>query len=667
MIAIPLLAMSLAATGAPNTEPPSRWVMEKDGGISWTVRAGDKPHDDGTEMSGRRVSLMLGYAIKEGGILVMHRILVWPALRTIPNNTHGSLAHDFGFEFFPKITVDGQPIGDEFPSRFALRGMLSVTSATKSGVEVTRTIFPSPTKPAVIENCTLRNTTDKAVTVEIGEIDGPNTTYRTDPAKCVEGEYVLTARTAGTGVYKLEPGKSVEFSMIFAGRKATDPEVTLDPRAEQNARREYIEGLWRKLVFECPDPVLEREFAFAKIRAAESIFETKGGLMHAPGGGAYYAAIWANDQAEYANPFFPFLGDSTGDESALNAYRLFARYTNPDYKPIPSSIIAEATDTWSGAGDRGDGAMVAYGAARYALASGDRKIAEEMWPLVEWCLEYCRRKTNSDGVVTSDSDELEGRFPAGDANLCTSSLAYDALRSAAYLASALGKPKSVADDYNARADALHKAIEKHFGANIEGFDTYRYYAGNTTLRAWICIPLTMGIFDRKEGTINALFSPRLWTEDGLATEAGQVTYWDRSTLYGLRGVFAAGDTERGLEYLQKYSARRLLGEHVPYPIEACPEGGRRHLSAESALYCRVITEGLFGIRPTGLRSFDMTPRLPKGWDRMALRRVHAFGSVFDVEIATKNGDLVTRVVCGKDVLEQRIKPGSTTTVTLPGQ
>ena len=29
--------------------------------------------------------------------------------------------------------------------------------------------------------------------------------------------------------------------------------------------------------------------------------------MHGPGGESYYAAIWANDQAEYINPFFPYL------------------------------------------------------------------------------------------------------------------------------------------------------------------------------------------------------------------------------------------------------------------------------------------------------------------------------------------------------------------------
>lgn len=105
-----------------------------------------------------------------------------------------------------------------------------------------------------------------------------------------------------------------------------------------------------------------------------------------------------------------------------------------EYKPIPSSIIAEGIDIWAGAGDRGDAAMIAYGASRYALVQGDKAIAEQLWPLIEWCLEYCHRKLNEDGVVASDSDELEGRFPAGEANLCTSSLYYDALRSAAYLA-----------------------------------------------------------------------------------------------------------------------------------------------------------------------------------------------------------------------------------------
>jgi hypothetical protein len=270
--------------------------------------------------------------------------------------------------------------------------------------------------------------------------------------------------------------------------------------------------------------------------------------MHGPGGyNKYLAAIWANDQAEYAGPFLPFTGDPAGTEAALNAYHQFARYTNDQFTPIPSSIIAEGRGSWNGAGDRGDMAMIAYGCARYALARGDQAKAEELWPLVAWCLEYCRRQITAEGVVASRSDELEGRFPAGKANLCTASLYYDALISGSALGRSLGKAKSQVDDYAVRAATLRAAIEQHFGGEVEGFKTYRYYEGNDVLRAWICIPLTVGIYDRATGTTDALFSPRLWTMDGLATQAGQETFWDRSTLYALRWVFAAGFSDRALE------------------------------------------------------------------------------------------------------------------------
>ena len=147
----------------------------------------------------------------------------------------------------------------------------------------------------------------------------------------------------------------------------------------------------------------------------------------------------------------------------------------------------------------------------------------------------------------------------------------------------------------------------------------------------------MGIYDRKDATINALFSPTLWTDDGLLTQAGTSTFWDRSTLYALRGVLAAGETDRAMDFLSRYSTRRLLGEHVPYPVEAWPEGDQRHLAAESALYCRIFTEGMFGIRPIGFRAFTVTPRLPRNWDRMSLENVRAFDSNFTLAVE-RSGD-----------------------------
>ncbi len=307
--------------------------------------------------------------------------------------------------------------------------------------------------------------------------------------------------------------------------------------------------------------------------------------------------------------------------------------------------------------------MIAYGASRFALMLGDRKVAEELWPLVRWCLEYNRRMLNPQGVVRSDSDELEGRFPSGTANLCTSSLYYDALVSASFLGASLDKDRKEMAEYRSRARELKGNIEKYFGANISGFETYRYYAGNDTLRAWICIPLTVGIFDRKEGTIDALFSPALWTADGLASLAGDRTFWDRATLYALRGVFAAGDVERGLKFLQYYSRRRLLGDHVPYPVEAYPEGGQRHLSAESGLYCRIYTEGLFGIRPVGLGSFSVTPQLPDGWDYMRIKNMHGFNGKFDIDVTRESDRVRVQITSGGRVVTNKlIASGTTLTV-----
>jgi len=284
-------------------------------------------------------------------------------------------------------------------------------------------------------------------------------------------------------------------------------------------------------------------------------------------------------------------------------------------------------------------AMIAYGASRFALAYGDKETAQELWPLISWCLEYNRRSINSEGVVTSDSDELEGRFPAGEANLNTSSLYYDALISATNLGEELGIKKAQLDTYLEQSKTLEKSIETYFGATMDGFETYRYFKGNKLLRAWICTPLTVGIFNRSTGTVDALFSEKLWTIDGLASEDGSTTFWDRATLYALRGVFAASETKRAMDYLLYYSKRRLLGEHVPYAVEAYPEGNQRHLSAESALYCRIITEGIFGIRPEGFNTFSFSPKLPHNWDSMALRNIKAFNQSFDIEVKRENSKL----------------------------
>ncbi len=628
-------------------ETSSRWVINGQGGITWTIE-NHIPHSDHIEMSGKRMSVVVTYGVNADKSFTVKRDMVWPMLRTIPNITHASLMHEFGNDVVDSLKINGT-VAQEKVKEISLSGIINVKSDIGNGIELTRILYPSTEKPVYCEKYTLTNNSNKEISVEI---PGWSTIVRTEKRDGAYGVYTMRYKISGYGTFNLAPGRTKEFNLVISGTKSGENFDNINIDAELQNRKEFINHLWSNLILETPDKVLNRAFAFSKIRASESIYETKAGPMHGPGGLSYYAAIWANDQAEYVNPFFPYLGYDYAIESSINSYLLFAKYMNSDYKRIPSSIIAEGDDIWQGAGDRGDAAMIAYGAARFAMSYGDKATAEKLWPLIEWCLEYNNRKLNKKGVVASKTDELEGRFPTGKANLCTSSLYYDALLSAAWLGRSMGKDEKQINRYLEEAEILKKNIDSYFGANVMGFDTYRYYKGNKKLRAWICIPLTMGIYDRKEETINALFSPQLWTEDGLATVSGDKTFWDRATLYGLRGVFAAGDTKRGVEYLERYSERRLLGEHVPYPVEAWPEGGQKHLSAESGLYARIFTEGLFGIRPTGLSSFDLTPRLPEDWDKMAMRKIHTFGEVFDIEVERAGDKIKTRVLKGVEVIHE---------------
>jgi len=615
----------------------TRWLLVDDGSIVWKVEEKDS-HMDHIEMSGFYISTILHYGVKDGKMKQSVH-LVFPMLRTIPNDTHASLSYDIDSKNIPSIQIFGKSVM-EYPTFFSIKGKLTCQSITKEGVEIKHQFFPSIDKAAFINKVEIVNNTSEPVQIEIPKIDIIDTT---DADKGVSGSYIIKVASNKNGVFKLEVNQILEYAIIYTGRSICAEENYVSADYELKKRETFVNNTFSNLVFESPEEVLNRTFAFAKLRAVESIYRTKGGLMHGPGGGSYYAAIWANDQAEYANPFFPFLGNLAGNESAINSFRHFARFINDDYKPIPSSIIAEGIDYWNGAGDRGDMAMIAYGASRFALAYGNKETALELWSLITWCLEYSRKKVNSEGVVTSDCDELEGRFPAGDANLNTSSLYYDALISATLLGKELGVEKTQLDSYIEQSIAIEKSIETYFGATIDGFETYRYYKGNDLLRAWICTPLTVGIFDRSNGTVNALFSQKLWTVDGLASEAGSTTFWDRATLYALRGVFAANETKRAMDYLIDYSKRRLLGEHVPYAVEAYPEGNQRHLSAESALYCRVITEGVFGIRPEGLNTFSFSPKLPENWDSMALRNIQAFNQNFDIEVKRENNKLLVLV------------------------
>lgn len=645
------------------------WTIKNEHTIVWPIKNGVQfPHGDNMEMSGQRISAIIYYDVDKNKNLTLRRHLVFPQLRTFIKSTDNSwqryrayLTEDFLDNILPVITLESKQLDARTLVAAEIDGSLRFTHATSQGIKLERQLYPSMTERLFVEQWTLTNTTDTVKQLTIGKtsferiLDG------------VKGKYKITVSSDNKSTLSLAPNASYAFGIYFSAYLNDEENIRPNFEIVWKERQTFLKIIKDNLVVKSPDSVLNTMFYFSKIRAAESIFESKMGLIHSPGGGRYYVGVWANDQGEYSAPFFPYLGYQKGVEASLNAYRMFKKNIPKD-GPISSSFEMEGDLTCCG-DDRGDAAMIAYGASQFVLATGDEKIAEELYPLIDWALSYCESKKNASGVIDSDTDEMEGRIPTGTANLSTSSLYYGALLLAADLSKAMGKPKSVSNGYNQQAKALAGAIDTYFGANIEGLNTYKYFKEHTYLRHWICLPLVMGINNQKEATIDALFS-KLWMDNGIRVEHNPDLvepdlFWDRGTLYAFRGVFKAGAADLALEKLHSYSATRLLGFHVPYVVEAWPEGDMAHLSAESALYARIFTEGILGITPKGFKSFEMNPQLPSTWQNFEIENIMAFGERFNVSTTRENGMLDIKITKNNQLhYQKKIKEGTSILIKL---
>ncbi len=621
----------------------------KDNSIVWNVEQGIE-HTDDIEMSGLYCDYIVSYGVKKNGELLLSQKCYFPMLRTIPNNTHATYCFNLEQQERISLRVNDSDI-KEYPFEFSFDGKLNITTKTDCGLIINRTMFPSVDKRFAIEMVNLTANKDLTVTV-----NSPNETVHSY-GRGTKGVYVSKIFHNANKEFVLKQGEATSFCIFYTTVIASENIALPNANDELTKRNNRITELCdNSLVLKTENEELNTMLRFAKLRAGESIFETLTGKYHSPGGHAYYAAIWCNDEIEYAGPHFAMTGDVTAIEASINAYRAYIPFMSDSYYRLPSSIIAEGLDIWEGAGDRGDAAMYLYGCSLFCLYLGNKEVAKELYPAIKWCVEYCERKKSPEGVICSDSDELEGRFPTDKkANLSTSCLCYGGLVFASKLALSLGD-KEYAELLNKRASELEKAIELYFGATLNGFNTYRYSKGFNTLRAWICLPLCMGITARADDTLNAMLSPYLWTEEGMLTcERGEEntsdTIWDRSTLYGMKCAFLCGAGDRMVGPLLDYCKKRLLCDRVPYAIEAYPEGDKRHLSGESALFVRVVTEGIFGIMPESINSFSFVPNVPNGLgNKLGLKNLKICGACFDISV-NKTDWLVTSggktVACGK--------------------
>ncbi len=662
-----ILTITLSAQSS-RLDTSDYWRITTPSSISWDIHAETRlPHRENIEMAGQKVAAIVYYEVDENRQLTITRDVIFPQLRTYNRSDEPEwkkyrayFRRSMDHQIAPQISCDTQTVVPGPLDSVKIHGQLTFYHAPVEDVKITRMLYPSMEDRFIVEQWIIENTGPQIKALRIANCQLSDQEYG------YKGRYSFEVYSDAQTTVNLLPGSVYTFPVYYGATLDGESRKEFDMEAAFQQRRAFLQQIQDKLVFESPDPVLNTLFYFSKIRAAESIFESSMGLVHSPGGGNYYVGIWANDQIEYSGPFFPYLGYPNGQTAAYNAYRWFQKHIPEGGGHIPYAFEVDGNFPMEHL-DRGDAAMIAYGTAHFLLASGDTEMAREVWPLVEWSLNYCHKQRNKAGAIRSESDEMEGRIPTGTANLATSSLYYGGLKYGARLARALGLTKKAAL-YESRQKTMAQVIDDYFGSEFFGLETYKYFEENQHLRHWICLPLSMGITKRKVGTLTALFD-KLWTENGILVELNpeehNPTFWDRATLYALQGAMKVGATDRAYDKLRAFSQKRLLGDHVPYVVEAYPENDMKHLSAESALYCRIITEGLLGMEPLGFHEMQLTPSLPATWDRMALNNVMLFGQATDIHLIRVAERLQLEIrQAGQLVFQDTLQPGSTVNVKL---
>ena len=157
--------------------------------LFWSLKSGvptrkcDRPFTDTVEMTGDNISAIVTYGVDDDGTLQLSRELYYPAIRTIPRVTHGTLRVVHGNGERQTFAVNGETVV-ECPDEVTFDGVLTVRSFDRARrVSFTRTVFPHTHDAVYVERTVIKNESDCPLTIST---DGVNMRRL---ARCAEGVF----------------------------------------------------------------------------------------------------------------------------------------------------------------------------------------------------------------------------------------------------------------------------------------------------------------------------------------------------------------------------------------------------------------------------------------------------------------------------------------------
>ena len=138
----------------------NRWKVNDSHSVQWDTSNGVLPYYDHIEMSGLRASVVYYWGVDEKKQFHMDRHLVFPMLRTIPNNTHASWMPRCDVDFLKGMTANKRYMNPQQVKVVTINGILNVfgvVTGDGNDFELMRQYFPSTSKTAVCEKYEVKN------------------------------------------------------------------------------------------------------------------------------------------------------------------------------------------------------------------------------------------------------------------------------------------------------------------------------------------------------------------------------------------------------------------------------------------------------------------------------------------------------------------------------
>jgi hypothetical protein len=274
----------------------TRWQLGEKNTIHWNIENSTLPHADNIEMAGTKVAGIVSYAVDANSNLRIERQLFYPQLHPFIKESdpdwyvfRAYLKETYTDDLvLPKFYIGDRQFSPGVLKEVTINGMITFDHReSKSGITLSRKLYPSTNQRLFIEELHLTNTTNTPRTITYEGIASSKSTQG------IGGTFIYSVQSKGVQSITLQPGESTTYEIHFTAQLNDEPEVVNDNSLKK--RTDFLEIMQQNLILETPNPVFNQLFEFSKIRASESIFDSKLGLIHSPGGGRYYVGIWAND------------------------------------------------------------------------------------------------------------------------------------------------------------------------------------------------------------------------------------------------------------------------------------------------------------------------------------------------------------------------------------